>query len=53
MDAYTETPATWRSFAGIKSATDFKPHTGVRGSDVGDLTQLAPAARSSTARSRR
>jgi hypothetical protein len=42
MDAYTETPATWRSFAGIKSATDFKPHTGVRGSDVGDLTQLAP-----------
>jgi hypothetical protein len=31
MDAYTETPATWRSFAGIKSATDFKPHTGVRG----------------------
>jgi hypothetical protein len=42
MDAYTETPATWRSFAGIKTATDFKPHTGVRGSDVGDLTQLAP-----------
>jgi hypothetical protein len=42
MDAYTETPATWRSFAGIKSATDFKPHTGLRGSDVGDLTQLAP-----------
>jgi len=42
MDAYTETPATWRSFAGIKSATDFKPHTGVRGSDVGDLTLLAP-----------
>lgn len=42
MDAYTETPATWRSFAGIKSATDFKPHTGLRGSDVGDLQQLAP-----------
>jgi hypothetical protein len=42
MESYTETPATWRSFAGIKSATDFKPHTGLRGSDVGDLTQLAP-----------
>jgi hypothetical protein len=42
MEAYTESPATWRAFASIKSANDFKDQTGVRPSDTGDLTQLAP-----------
>ncbi len=42
MEAYTESPATWRAFASVKSANDFKDQTGVRPSDAGDLTQLAP-----------
>ncbi|QDU76897.1 Mu-like prophage major head subunit gpT [Bremerella volcania] len=42
LDAYTESPATWRAFAAIKSAADFKDHTGIRPSDTGDLTQVAP-----------
>lgn len=42
FDAYTEAPATWRAFAAIKSANDFKDHTGIRPSDTGDLTLLAP-----------
>lgn len=42
FQAYTESPATWRAFAFVKSAGDFKDHTGVRPSDSGDLQQLAP-----------
>jgi phage head maturation protease len=42
FEAYTESPATWRSFAAIKSATDFKNHTGVRPSQTGDLEEVAP-----------
>jgi hypothetical protein len=42
MEAYTESPATWRAFAAIKSANDFKEHTGIRPTDTGDLTQLPP-----------
>jgi len=42
MEAYTESPATWRAFASIKSANDFKEHTGIRPTDTGDLTQLPP-----------
>lgn len=42
FEAYNESPASWRSFAAIKSANDFKDHTGVRPSDSGDLTQLPP-----------
>lgn len=42
FESYTESPATWRAFASIKSAADFKDHTGVRPSDTGDLKQLAP-----------
>ncbi len=42
LDAYTESPASWRAFAAIKSAADFKDHTGIRPSDTGDLTQVAP-----------
>ncbi len=42
FEAYTESPATWRAFASVKSAVDFKPHTGIRISDTGELTQLPP-----------
>ena len=42
FEAYTESPATWRAFASVKSANDFKDHTGVRPSGSGDLTQLPP-----------
>jgi len=42
FEAYTESPATWRPFASVKSANDFKDHTGIRPSDTGDLTQLPP-----------
>jgi hypothetical protein len=42
FESYSESPATWRAFASVKSAGDFKDHTGVRPSDTGDLTQLAP-----------
>lgn len=42
MEAYTESPATWRSFASVKSANDFKEHTGIRPTDTGELTQLPP-----------
>ena len=42
MDSYTESPATWRAFAAIKSAGDFKEHTGVRPNMTGELEQVAP-----------
>jgi phage head maturation protease len=42
MEAYTESPATWRAFASVKSANDFKEHTGIRPTDTGDLKQLPP-----------
>jgi hypothetical protein len=42
FEAYTESPATWRAFASVKSAVDFKQHTGIRISDTGELTQLPP-----------
>ena len=42
LSSYTESPATWRSFAAIKSANDFKDHTGVRPSQIGDLEEVAP-----------
>lgn len=41
MDAYQESPATWRSFAHIKPAVDFKEHTGIRPSETGDLQEVA------------
>ena len=41
LEAYTESPATWRAFAGIRSASNFKDHTGVHTSDGGELEQLA------------
>jgi len=42
MEAYQEAPATWRSFCAIKSANDFKEHTGIRLNHLGELEQLAP-----------
>lgn len=42
LDAYTDSPATWRAFAAIKSANDFKDHTGIRPSQTGDLEEVAP-----------
>lgn len=42
MDSYQESPATWRAFASVKSATDFKDHHGIRFSETGDLTELPP-----------
>ena len=42
FESYAESPATWRAFASVKSAGDFKDHTGIRPSDTGDLTQLPP-----------
>jgi hypothetical protein len=42
FESYTESPATWRAFASVKSAVDFKQHTGIRISDTGELTQLPP-----------
>jgi hypothetical protein len=38
--AYTESPASWRAFAAVKSVGDFKDHTGVRPSQTGDLEQV-------------
>jgi len=42
MESYTESPATWRAFASIKSANDFKEHTGIRPTQTGELEQVAP-----------
>ncbi|MGB7323235.1 MAG: Mu-like prophage major head subunit gpT family protein, partial [Rubripirellula sp.] len=40
FESYNEAPAAWRSFAAVKSATDFKDHVGVRPSQTGDLEEL-------------
>lgn len=42
MDAYTEAPATWRSFAAIRSVCDFKTNTTIRPSFAGGLELVAP-----------
>lgn len=39
-DAYTTAPASWRSFAEIKTAANFKTQTGVRGTFFGDLEEV-------------
>jgi len=41
--AYLETPATWASFAAIKSVRNFREATGIRPSFTGNLEQLSPA----------
>ncbi|MCL2645595.1 MAG: Mu-like prophage major head subunit gpT family protein [Phycisphaerales bacterium] len=42
LDAYSDAPATWRSFAAIRSVADFKTNTAIRPSFVGGLEQVAP-----------
>lgn len=42
FEAYRVAPATWRSFAKIMPAADFKPQKGIRGSFVGQLEELPP-----------
>ncbi len=42
LESYSESPATWRAFAAIKSAADFKQHTGIRPTQTGELEQVAP-----------
>ncbi|MDA1185822.1 MAG: hypothetical protein O2930_14405, partial [Acidobacteria bacterium] len=42
LDAYTDAPATWRSFASVRSAGDFKDQTAIRPSFTGSLQQVAP-----------
>lgn len=41
-DSYMESTGSWRGFARVLSAADFKPQTGIRPSFVGELEQLAP-----------
>lgn len=42
LDAYEESPATWRAFCSTRSVADFKPNTAIRPSFTGQLEQLAP-----------
>jgi len=42
LDAYEETPATWRAFCAVRSAADFKTHTAIRPSFAGGLKLLPP-----------
>lgn len=42
LDAYKETPATWRSFCAIRSVGDFKTQTAVRPTFTGQLQRVAP-----------
>ena len=41
LDAYQQAPATWKSFARIVSAKDFKEHTGIRLTGDFKLEELA------------
>ena len=42
LDAYSETPATWRSICAIRSVPDFKPNTAIRPSYTVGLEPVAP-----------
>lgn len=42
LDAYNETPATWRSFCAVRSVSDFKVNTAIRPSFSGALQPVAP-----------
>lgn len=42
LDSYTESTASWRGFASIKPASNFKEQTSIRPSFVGELEPLAP-----------
>lgn len=41
LEEYAAAPATWRSFAKVMSAADFKPQVGIRPSFVGNLEPVA------------
>jgi hypothetical protein len=40
LGAYSESPATWKSFATIRQATNFKNHQSIRPTFVGELAEL-------------
>ncbi len=42
LDSYNETPASWRAFCAVRSASDFKANTAIRPSWTGQLEQVAP-----------
>jgi len=42
LDAYNESPSTWRSFAAVRQVSDFKTNTGVRPSLLGQLEPVPP-----------
>lgn len=42
IEAYKQAPASWRSFAAVKPAANFKTQTGIRPTFGGDLYQLPP-----------
>ena len=42
ISAYQQAPASWRSFAAVKPAANFKTQTGIRPTWAGDLTRLPP-----------
>jgi len=42
LDAYTESPASWRSFCAVRSTSDFKKNTAIRPSFTTPLEPVAP-----------
>lgn len=42
LDAYNESPATWRSFCAVRSVSDFKKNTAIRPSFSTPLEPVAP-----------
>jgi hypothetical protein len=42
LDAYEESPATWRAFCAVRSVSDFKKNTAIRPSFSTPLEQVAP-----------
>lgn len=42
LDAYTESPATWRAFCAVRSTSDFKKNTAIRPSFTTPLEPVAP-----------
>jgi len=42
LDAYSETPATWRAFCAVRSVADFKTNTAIRPSFSGNMERVAP-----------
>ena len=42
LDAYNDSPATWRAFCAIRSVADFKENVAIRPSFTGNLEPVAP-----------